>query len=345
MNGRLEKDFKQNQKTESELTMLPRFITDWYYYLKANDKTAATCKAYIEKARHFLQYINNKVWRITPDDITDDLVIRYFIDIKTKSIEENGKTIIEYTSDSYRQTVWSCLNNLFDFLESQGEIPYNFIRKAKISRPKTRQSDVINKNKDLLTEEDFKSMLDAVSTGAGSKKAKSFQKRFQNRDKCILELLMTTGMRKGALLTINAEDIDMENKTLSVIDKGEIVHEYYLSDHTIKTIDDWLIDRTLMTCGVITGALFISRYGERISERGLDKIISKYSYEALNYSISPHKIRSGFISIIQEQKHDIEFTRRAAGHRNITTTQGYIVTKNNERKEASVLMEQLLKEG
>ena len=342
MNGRIEKDFKQFSKTEIELTDLPKFITDWYYYLKANDKTASTCKDYIKKSKHFLQFINKKIWLITPNDINEELVVKYFIEIKTKKREEYGKIIIEYTSDSYRQTVWSCLNNLFDFLESQELIPYNYIQKAKIKRPKSKTIDMINNKKELLTENDFKAILNAVDNGTGSKKARAFQKKFRNRDKCILELLMTTGMRKGALISINVEDIDMENKILTVIDKGEVMHEYKLSDSIIQTIDDWLIDRTLITCGKVTGALFVSRYGGRISDQGLDKIIAKYSEEALSYSISPHKIRSGFISIIQEKKHDIEFTRRVAGHKNVTTTQRYIVTKNNEREEASVLMEQLL---
>ena len=342
MNGRLEKDLKQYQEVEKALDMLPRFVFDWYYYLKANDKTASTCKDYIKKVRHFLTFINEKTWRIIPEDITEDIVIKYFIEIKTKKRNKDGVIITEYTSDSYRQGIWSCLNNFFDYLEGRNVIPYNYIVKTKIKRPKVKVMDNMTNVKTLLTEDDFKSMLNAVDAGVGSKKAKTYQKKYKNRDKCMLELLMITGMRKGALISINVEDIDMDKNILTVIDKGEIVHEYVLPDSLMETIDDWLIDRTLMMCGKITGALFISRYNQRISEQGLDKIIAKYSQEALCEVISPHKIRSGFISIVQDKTHDIELTRRAAGHKNVSTTQRYIVTKNNEREIASGLMEQLL---
>lgn len=338
MNGRLEKDLKIYNKIENTLEELPRFITGWYFYLKANNKTATTCQDYIRKARHFLQFINPALWRITIDSITDEKVIQYFSSIQFK--EKNGK--IEETSDSYKQSIWSCLNSLFSYLESTEQIDYNYIRKLKIERPENHDLDRINQHRILLTEQDFKSIFNIVDIGCGSNKAKGYQKEMRQRDKCILLLLMTTGMRKGALSTINIEDIDFDNKQLFIIDKGKSVQTYPLSDNVLETINDWIIDRSLLLCGKEKSALFISRYGERLSLNGIDKIIKKYSNESLGYEISPHKIRSGFISIFQSHTHDIEQTRRAAGHKNISTTQRYIVTENKERVKASKTIDGIL---
>jgi len=341
MNGRLENELKTYSKVEKTLDMLPKFVSDWYYYLKANESTSSTCNDYINRVRRFLLFINKKVWLIQPSDITDEIVIRYFANIKTKTIIKNKEEIISNTSDSYRQGIWSCLNNLFEYLLSRDEIPYNYITKLNIKRPKHKITEGTNKKK-FLTEDDFRAILSAVENGAGSKKAKSFQKHFKTRDLCIMSLFMITGMRESALAAINIDDVDFNNKVLTVIDKGNVTHVYPLPDQTISIIEDWLIDRTLILCGKDYNALFISRDCGRISAKGITKLVLKYSEEGLGYSISPHKLRAGFLSIIQNKYNDIYFTMKVAGHKRVTTTQIYVTTDNSEREKASTTMVDLL---
>ena len=344
MNGRLENSLNIYGKIEEELLNMPDFMLDWYYYLKANKKSATTCRDYIRKAKLFLSTINKNINEIVPEDIENNHVIKYFIKIQTKEVNVNGIKTIEDTSDSYRQTVWSCLNNLFEFLYNEGKIQYNFISKLKVERPKNKDLARINRHRVLLTDDDFKSIIDAVNNGIGSNKAKGYQRTYRARDLCMLNLFMTTGMRKGALRSINVSDINFENSTLSVIDKGDILHEYSLSPTSIYYIKEWMRDKEFLHPCAQTEALFVSNEGNRISEHGIDKIVAKYSNAALGRAISPHKLRSGFISIIQNKTHDIEFTRRVAGHANVTTTQRYIVTDNKEREKASNMMESIFKE-
>lgn len=341
MNGRLENSLQIHKKIENEIQNLPEFVLEWYFYLKANKKSATTCLDYVRKVRLFLSTINGDIINIKPDDIKSSHVTKYFIDIQTKSVVVNGKETIEYTSDSYRQTVWSCLNNLFDFLVRQGYIEYNHIKRSKIERPKNKDLARINRNRVLLDDDDFRDIIEAVRNGAGSNKAKGYQYRYRNRDLCMLNIFMSTGIRKGALRAINIEDIDMEKRTLTVVDKGDIIHEYGLSQMTIDFINAWLKDRYWLS-GHDTNALFVSKEGNRISQNGIDKIVAKYSQEALGHKISPHKLRSGFISIVQSKTHDIEFARRAAGHANVTTTQRYIVTDNTESLQASEMIADIL---
>lgn len=344
MNGRLENDLRIYRKIEVSLKDYPRFIIDWYFFLKANKRTAATCRDYMTKIINFLSFINEDIKSVTPEDITDQIVIQYFIKTQTKVIVKDGKEITEYTSDSYQQCIWSCLNSLFTYLENENKIERNFIEKLKIQRPKNKDLARINRHRILLTEEDFKAIMKSVENGAGSNKAKGYQKRYINRDKCMLNIFMTTGVRKSALASINLEDIDFDKKILMVIDKGSIIHEYNLSDTTIQLIKAWLRDRNEIMEELHCDALFVSKELQRISVKSIDKIVKKYSSDALGYSISPHKLRAGFISIIQSKTHDIEFTRRVAGHANVSTTQRYIVTDNTERKQASAMMENLLGE-
>jgi site-specific recombinase XerC len=186
-----------------------------------------------------------------------------------------------------------------------------------------------------LNKDDFNSIYKAVCDGAGSEKAKSFQYSFKNRDIAIMLLFMTTGMRKTALITLNIQDIDFDNQSIIVVDKGEIEQKYTLNDLTMKYINLWMYDRDEYTD---TEALFVSKEGTRLSGTGIDKIVKKYTKEGLGIELSPHKLRAGFASILYETKHDAEFVRKAIGHSNISTTLRYITTDNKEREESSKIL-------
>ena len=253
----------------------------------------------------------------------------------------NGKIEITETSDSYKQCVWSCLNNFFGFLEDRNMIKRNYLRVANIKRPKNKDLQRINNERKLLTQEDFSNILEAVRNGAGSNKARGYQEKFKNRDLSILLVFMTTGMRKTALEEINIDDIDIERHMISIIDKGHIVHEYYLNEMVCDALNNWLYDRSLIV-DENEKALFISKEKRRMCGNSITKLVDKYAREGLGYHISPHKLRSGLVSIMYEQTGDAEFCRRMIGHKNISTTQRYIVTNNKEKEKASEIMNNLL---
>ena len=193
----------------------------------------------------------------------------------------------------------------------------------------------INRDRILLTRDDFKKIINAVENGVGSSGSRKYQRKYKNRDMSIMLLFMTTGMRKTALREINVEDIDFDNKKLRVIDKGHKIHEYSLADGLIKYLEDWIFERKLYLGVNKTDALFISRDMKRISGQSITELIDKYAYAALGYHISPHKLRSGLASILYNEKHDLEYVRRVIGHSKIDTTKRYVVTDNKEREEAA----------
>ena len=335
MNGRVENDMKIFHETENKLIKCPRFVITWYYYLKANNKTAMSCRDYVWKLIGFLKFINEDISIIEPSDFNEDIIVEYFLKIKNK--EDFSETSI-----SYRQGVWSCLHNFFNFMYKRKLISENYFELSGVERPKGNNIEEINKKRKYLTKEDFKKILQAVEDGAGTNKAKGYQKRFKNRDKSIMLIFMTTGIRKTALREINVEDIDLEKKTLVIIDKGHKTFTYYLNDDVVSAIQSWLIDRFFVLGKKQGGALFISKEKQRMCNNSIDKLVEKYATEGLGYHISPHKLRSGFASIMYEETKDIEFVRRVIGHSKIETTQRYIVTDNTEREKASTIMSHLL---
>ena len=334
MQGRLETEIKKENVLLSKIQNMPDYVQEWYYNLKASQKTITTCRDYINKIEKFLTFINTSIREIDPQNISLNDIQRYFILIQKREV--NGKQI--YTSDSYQQTVWCCLNNFFEFLYKTNKISQNHM--TMISKPKNKDLERINENRILLTKYDFNHILESVEEGVGSDKAKAFQKRLRNRDRAILLLFMTTGMRETALSEINIEDINFDNNILKVVDKGNKYHVYNLSEKTINSLELWLQDREEWNTD--SDALFIAENGNRIGSSTLAKLVDKYCQDALGFHISPHKLRAGFCSILYQETGNAEFVRRAVGHSNISTTQRYIVTDNNERAKASELIDGLL---
>lgn len=331
MQGRLEHELKQEKMINAKLNIMPEFVTEWYLNLKASQRTAATCYDYIIKIYNYLYFINPNVKTVKYSDISLSKTQQYFISIQTKNVK--GNTV--YTSDSYQQTVWCCLNNFLHYLYKTNKITSNYME--MISKPKNNDLERINQHRILLTRDDFNKIINVVKCGVATKIDKSYLFNMKNRDLLIMYLFMTTGIRKTALSEINISDIDFDEEVLYVIDKGNKRHSYPLSNVVMEALYDWLDDRDNLDIQN-ENALFVSLTGNRLTSTAIYNIVDKYSKEALGYHISPHKLRSGFCSILYDETRDTEFVRRAVGHSNIATTQRYIVTDNNERTKASEII-------
>lgn len=331
MNGRVSLNNKISKEIENKLEEYPEFLSDFYYGLRASNKQMTSCREYLYKTISFLESINKDVNSIKPEDITRQKVNKYMIGIQTKT---DNKGNLKETSDSYQLSVWYALRSFFDYLKRNEYVKENYM--LDIDKPKNRDLARINSKRLLLTERDFIKILNSVKSGTGDHITKSRQIR--ERDMAIMVLLMTTGMRRTALTTINISDINFDNHTLKVIDKGNKFQEYYLSDEVMDIIQEWLNKRSTLPCIKDEDALFISRQGNRCSSHTIFHIVEKYCEDALGYKVSPHKLRAGFCSQMYEATGDIEKVRRMVGHSDISTTQRYIVTENKERFESAQLM-------
>lgn len=326
MNGREEKEYNKRCSIVEKISDKPKYIYAWYNYLISQGLTEISCDDYINKILLFLSSINQHINEIKLSDISLQDVIDY---MASKSMLNGTKS-----SDSYKQCIWSVLNSFFDFCLKNHYIDRNYM--SDIKRPGNKDLARIKANRICLTEENYVDIINNVKNGVGTDKAKKMQGQMINRNLVIFMLLMTTGMRKSALCQINMEDIDLEAKRLIVIDKGNNTLEYILSKDTIAYIKLWLIDRNKFKPK--NSALLITSNGTRISNSAIDKLIDKYSSTVVGRHMSAHKFRSGFCSIGYKKTGNIEFVRRAVGHSNISTTQRYIVTENDERQKSADLI-------
>lgn len=335
MTGRMEMDNKIEVRCNKLLEDCPDYVSEWFENLKANSMTSQTCFDYLNNIRKMILWYPE--YPETIKQLSQKRTIEFFNASKKRYDEYEDEEIP--VAISSQQALWSALKNFFEYLCNMDYIKDNYMRTIK--RPRTRDGEESGKEKVFLTQTDFNKLIKVIDRGAGTETAKKHQSHTRSRDKLIMLLFMTTGMRESALCSINLNDINIEKCQLTVIDKGNKHHYYSLTDDVMKAMNEWLVDRESKcnTCN----ALFIGNFDQRITPMGITMIIKKFSKAALGRAISPHKLRAGFCSILYSKTHDIEFVRRSVGHSQTQTTQRYIVTDNKERKEASEIIGNLLK--
>ena len=333
MQGRLETDIKFNTKTENLLVDMPDCVYEYYVSI-VSAMTAKSAYEYISKICAFIRWKCEIPRYISFAGITSEDIGRYLQDKTTKRTRSGG---VQKTSPEYQQKIYICLNSFFEYLYQRKLVYNNPMKLIK----KTSKSTVIKRVP--VEVDEIKRILQAVNFGTFPDGKPLCHPQWKSRDTLILQMFLQTGMREAALREINFSDIDLKNKTLKVMDKGEVEHIYQI-EGLIPYIKQWLKDRSVILDGVDTDALFISNRKERMGRATVTTMLDKYSMYVLGRRINPHKLRETFIRLLYEQNPDIYFVCKAVGHKNIATTMRYLDTGDNasERRKSSQIMSQMM---
>ena len=160
------------------------------------------------------------------------------------------------------------------------------------------------------------------------------------RDKVIMEVLFSTGLRVSELCRLNRDSINLERKEFGVIGKGQKIRVVFLSDKATLWLQRYLVRRDDHF-----KPLFI-RYGGRkpdpaamdesmrLSVRSVERIVDKYAKAAkLPVKITPHGLRHSFATDLLTGGADIRAIQEMLGHKNISTTQIYTHVTNPRLRE------------
>jgi site-specific recombinase XerD len=174
---------------------------------------------------------------------------------------------------------------------------------------------------DLITSSELDRLLTAPLSGV-NKKTKGAELRAL-RDKAILELLFSTGLRVSELCSLNA-DIDLSREDLSVRGKGEKIRVVFISPDAKQAVAAYLKARTDME-----EALFVN-YGRgnskpgRLTPRSVELLIKVYAAKAgIMKKVTPHVVRHSFATDLLENGADLRSVQALLGHASIQTTQIY----------------------
>ncbi len=144
------------------------------------------------------------------------------------------------------------------------------------------------------------------------------------RDKAIIELISSSGLRLSEVISLNIDDIDSIDRVLTVIGKGKKARNLPIGKFAIQAIDDWLKSRQQLVKNNKERALFISNRGSRISPRSVQERIKRWAVkQGLSGNVHPHMLRHSFASHILESSGDLRAVQELLGHADISTTQVY----------------------
>ena len=144
-----------------------------------------------------------------------------------------------------------------------------------------------------------------------------------DRDRAILELLYSSGLRLAELTDLNLGDVDMHDATVHVTGKGNKDRIVPVGRQALKALRQWAITRGELA-DADEKALFVSNRGTRISSRSVQSRVKHWAkQQGIDANVYPHLFRHSFATHMLESSHDLRGVQELLGHANISTTQVY----------------------
>jgi integrase/recombinase XerC len=144
-----------------------------------------------------------------------------------------------------------------------------------------------------------------------------------DRDRAMLELLYSSGLRLAELVDLNVGDVDMADATVRVTGKGNKDRIVPVGRHALRALRRWAATRGDLAEPGET-ALFVSNRGSRISPRSVQARVKHWAkHQGIDANVYPHLFRHSFATHLLESSHDLRGVQELLGHANISTTQVY----------------------
>ncbi len=143
------------------------------------------------------------------------------------------------------------------------------------------------------------------------------------RDHAMMELMYSSGLRLVELVNLNAADLDLSQRQVRVLGKGNKVRYLPVGQAACSSLEQWLQDRASWVAEN-EAAVFISKRGNRLSTRAVQQRMARLARKhGLNKHVHPHMLRHSFASHLLESSGDLRAVQEMLGHADISTTQIY----------------------
>lgn len=176
--------------------------------------------------------------------------------------------------------------------------------------------------------------LDLISTEELTRLLKSPDETDKGlRDRAILELFFSTGLRLSELCSLN-RDLDLSKDEFSIRGKGEKVRVVFFSDEAKDSIKKYLASRKDLKEPLFIQQSYRTTETGRLTPRSIERLVKHYAVKAgISKKVTPHVLRHGFATDLLSNGADIRSVQMMLGHANIATTQVYThVTDQQLRK-------------
>jgi len=264
------------------------------------NRSLKTVENYDRYLRRFLKLTG----AAKPGDITDDLVRNFRMQLN-RIADANGRTLKKQTQFYHLIALRSFLKYL-----ARRDIKSLAPEKVELGKMPARQIEFMES--------------DELARLLAAPKGDAIEKR---RDRAMLELLFSTGLRVSELVSLNRESIDFKKDEFSVRGKGDKIRVVFLSDAAKKALKEYLEKRA-----DVDGALFArirkAKSAEnsdlRLTARSVERLVKRYAAAAgITKKVTPHGLRHAFATDLLQGGADLRSVQMLLGHAQITTTQIY----------------------
>lgn len=263
----------------------------------------------------FIEYL--KIKNLTVTDATLEVLEGYKAHLRDVTYG-NGK----HYSENTRARRISSLKSFYEFLFDRDIIASNPAHKLKIPKKEKGAVPV------FMTQKEARKLIDAT-VGA----------RNELRDKTIITLFLTTGMRLSELAGLNITDIVGSEVTISK-GKGNKTRTVNISKNVSDLVKEYLKNRKYED----GDAVFVSEQNKRMSDRTIQSVIEKCIKKAkLDKRLTTHSLRHSFASMLVKNKVDLNTVRELLGHSSLTTTQIYTHVLDEDKREAANIVGEIFK--
>ncbi|WP_286184165.1 tyrosine-type recombinase/integrase [Clostridium sp. CCUG 7971] len=327
---------------------LPKFMKDYCIYLKGS-VAVSTRLAYLEDINFFCSYLI-EMQELTIAKEIKDITQKEFNNIKARDI---NLFLGDYCSRYYKQTEKntlifennnralarkkSSISTLFKFLYRNDQLDNNItdgFNPIKLPKP---QPDAIKR----LEIDEVAKMLDAVESGEGlTDKEKVYWKKTKLRDKAILALFVTYGLRLNELRELNISSFNFSRGEFKIYRKRgkEVLMPI---NHTCELVVKDYIYNERPQSEILSeenkDALFLSLQNKRLNPKAIRQLVKKYTSISMDTSrdsgYSPHKLRATAATSLIQNGFSIYDVQNLLDHDNVTTTQLYAAHKKHVKRD------------
>jgi len=143
------------------------------------------------------------------------------------------------------------------------------------------------------------------------------------RDRTMMELLYSSGLRLAELVSLDLGSIDVTDRSLRVVGKGSKERQLPIGSRALEALNIWLKTRALLTTPE-EQALFVGRNGRRLSRRSVQSRVKYWAQrQGVDMNVYPHLFRHSFATHLLESGGDLRAVQELLGHADISTTQVY----------------------
>ncbi|MBI2329503.1 MAG: tyrosine recombinase [Chloroflexi bacterium] len=167
------------------------------------------------------------------------------------------------------------------------------------------------------------------------------------RDRAFLELLYASGLRVSELVSLNREQVNLDTREIRVWGKGSKERMVLMGEPAAAALTAYLNQGRLELLGKRgTNALFLNRYGGRLTERSVQSILQEYANIAgIGKRVHPHMLRHTFATHLLDGGADLRVVQELLGHASLSSTQIYTHVSQSQAKKVYLSAHPMAKEG